>query len=54
MLLIVTPPSLKAGPANSKILASFVCIANLLTMLEHFRLALKVAFFVHHEKFSPL
>ena len=51
MLLIGIPPSIKAGPANSKIPASFAGIADLLSMLEHSKFALNVAFFVRHEYF---
>ncbi len=43
MLLIGISPSVKAGPTNSEIPASFAGIADLLGMLEHSKLALNVA-----------
>ena len=51
MLLIGISPSVKAGPTNSEIPASFAGIADLLGMLEHSKLALNVAFVVRHENF---
>jgi len=51
MLLVCITPSIKTGPADPKIPASFADVADLLGMLEHFKFALNVAFFVRHEYF---
>ena len=51
MLLVCITPSIKTGPVDPKIPAGFTGIADLLGVLEHFKFALNVAFFVRHEYF---
>ena len=51
MLLIGITPSVEAGSPNPKIPACFTSIPDLLGVLEHFKLALDVSFFVRHENF---
>jgi hypothetical protein len=51
MLLIGITPSVEAGSPNSKIPACFTGIPDLLGVLEHFKLALDLSFFVRHENF---
>lgn len=46
MLLIGITPSVEAESLNSKIPACFMGIPDLLGVLEHFKLALDVSFFV--------
>lgn len=51
MLLVCITPAIKAGPADPKIPTGLAGIADLLGVLEHFKFALNVAFFVRHEYF---
>lgn len=52
ILLIGIPPSIKAGPANSKLPESRACISDLFSMFEHSNLSLYIAFFVRIKTFS--
>ena len=49
MLLICFAPSVEAGPTDPKIPAGFAGVTDLLSVLEHSKFALNVAFFVRHE-----
>ena len=51
MLLVCITLSIETGPADPKISTGLAGIADLLGVLEHFKLALNVAFFVRHEYF---
>ena len=51
MLLIGITPSIKTGPADSKIPAGFKGIADHLGVMEHSKFTLNVAFSVRHEYF---
>lgn len=51
MLLICFAPSVETGPTDPKIPAGFAGVTDLLSVLEHSKFALNVAFFVRHEYF---
>jgi hypothetical protein len=51
MLFIGITPSLEAESPNPKIPTCFTGIPDLLGVLEHFKLALDVSFFVRDENF---